>query len=425
MSVHRQIGFWGAFALVVNVQLGSAMFMLPRMLSGYGWWGIISWGVTGIGALALCHVFSVLSRLHSAAGGPHMYLLHAWGKRAGFYVAWTYWIVSWISSLPLLVLGVDSIAHLMGASFSSVQTVLIQLSVLVCFMLLNIRGAQFSGAGEIIFSVLKVLPLVIIPFVAWQYSQPHLIPPFSWSRVQDIYTCGLITFWGFVGLEAGTTIADCVRNPERTIPRALCWGTLLVVVLYGVNTWSILRTVPANLIAGETNACSVLLGYVWGPEFSYLAHWITALLCFGSLNSWLLASGQVAYTAAANGLFPSLFHQSNRFNAPIRGVQVTTACLAGCVLLLQSQSLSHQIDSLINLSVSFFIAIYLAVIAVLVFYIMKRKVKSSILLWSSLMISSLFCVWVVCTTSWHALWILGLIPLSGHVAARWGNWPIK
>ena len=82
----RELGFFSVVALVIGVQLGSAMFLLPSQLAPYGKWGVMSWGITGTGALALCQVFAALARYMPRVGGPHIYVRHAFGHRTAFYV---------------------------------------------------------------------------------------------------------------------------------------------------------------------------------------------------------------------------------------------------------------------------------------------------------------------------------------------------
>lgn len=422
--LRREMGFWSAFALVVNLQLGSAMFLLPRSLSQYGLWGVLSWLVTGIGAMALCHIFSVLAVHTPMIGGPHEYIRKAFGNRWGFYIGWTYWVVAWLSSIPLILLGTSALEHMVG-DLGEWGRLSLQITLLWGLMSLNIRGAKLSGLGEIIFSILKVIPLVAIPlfglyfFDAKVLNEPVEMPPFS-----ALSSASLLTFWGFVGLEAGTTIASCVRNPGKTIPKALFWGTLLVMTLYFVNTLSIFGIVPRALLSESPNAYAALFQHTLGSGWETAIQALVFTMCFGSLNSWLLASGQVALTAADSGLFPSFFNKINGRNTPVMGVKITTFCLIACIILLRSQSFAQQIDMLINLSVTLLIMIYVVVAVALLKFIRQREITPSPLISLALIISLIFCLWTLATTDFLMLVGSLLIPLSGYILARGFRWPV-
>jgi APA family basic amino acid/polyamine antiporter len=95
-NTSRPLGLFSVIAMVVSLQLGFGMFLLPSLLAPYGFFGISSWFISGLGAMVLCHVFSALSQAHPMVGGPHVYIEHAFGKRwaflwvgpIGFWAGW-------------------------------------------------------------------------------------------------------------------------------------------------------------------------------------------------------------------------------------------------------------------------------------------------------------------------------------------------
>jgi APA family basic amino acid/polyamine antiporter len=421
----REMGFWSAFALVVNLQLGSAMFLLPGPLCAYGLWGALSWLVTGTGALALCHVFSTLAMHAPMVGGPHTYIRQAFGNRWGFYTGWTYWVVAWISSIPLIIIGTDALEHLIG-DCGTWGRLSIQIIALWALMSLNIRGSKLSGMGEVVFSILKVFPLVMIPLFGLYFFDPHVLTkPVAMTPFSALSSASLLTFWGFVGLEAGTTISDCVKNPGKMIPRALFFGTLLVVILYLINTVVIFGSVPRHLLAESTNAYSALFQHTLGCGWDRAIQVLVFIMCFGSLNSWLLASGQVALSAANSGLFPSFFNQINGKSSPVMGIKITTFCLMICVFLLCNKSFAHPIDALIKLSVTLLIMIYVVVAGALIKFIRAKKIAYSTLLCCSLTISLVFCLWTLVTTDGPTIIGSLLIPITGYIIARLFGWPVS
>lgn len=425
----REMGFWAVFALVVNLQLGSAMFLLPRSLSAYGLWGALSWIISGFGALSLSHIFSVLSHHHPMVGGPHVYIQQAFGQRWGFYAGWTYWVVAWISSIPLILLGTTALESIMG-DFGLYGRLIFQVSLLWALMSLNIQGAKLSGLGEIVFSILKVSPLVIIPFLGLRhFNMETLTQPIEMHAFSALGAASLMTFWGFVGLEAGTTVADCVKNPKKTIPRALFWGTLLVAILYFMNTVSIFGIVPRSILSTNENAYGALFHYTWGNGWDKAIQVLVCIMCFGSLNSWILSSGQVALTAANSGLFPPFFNQINGKNSPVMGVKITTLCLAlSCafvsLLAYYSQSFSQQIDTFVNLSLSCLILLYVVVLLALMTFIRKKVISWSPLLMISVISSTVFCLWTITSTHWSMLLGAIFIPISGYIVARLFRWSV-
>jgi APA family basic amino acid/polyamine antiporter len=421
----RELGFFSVVALVIGVQLGSAMFLLPSQLAPYGKWGVMSWGITGTGALALCQVFAALARYMPRVGGPHIYVRHAFGNKAAFYVGWSYWVISWLSSVPVLLLAISSLETMVG-DMGTLGRLGAEAMLLVGIMVLNLRGAILSGVGEILFSILKVLPMLVIPLLTIPFwSLENLNVPAQHPPLLSLNAASLLTFWGFVGLEAGTTISDCVKNSSVVVPRALFWGTSLVIGVYILNTLAVMSVVPQSQLLNSPNAYSVLLGIMGGAHWSKMISLLTFVMCAGTLNSWILASGQVAMTASQDGIFPSFFGKKNAQQSPTTAIFLTTMLLLFCVTLLQSRTLQQQINELISLSNTLFFVIYLMVSFSLVKFIRGKKIKGSFLIYSAVGVSLLFCGWALVTTSPWVLLGAFIIPLIGWGLSCVFRWPVR
>ena len=283
----RSLGFFSVVAMVVSLQLGSGIFMLPSFLSPYGFWGISSWLISGLGAIVLCHVFSALSQAHPMVGGPHVYIGAAFGKRWSFYVGWTYWVLGWLASAPLVMLAVESLENLLHPwiVFGGFSRLILQCMVLWALMMLNIRGSQVSGLGERLLGLLKLLPLLLLPLISIPFwNMDLLMAPIPDTPMVALKDASLLTFWGFVGLEAGATIADCVHNPKKTIPRALFWGTLMALFIYIINTTSILSVVPRDILMKTTSSYGALLDQCCGTGWGKLIDLTIFLVCIGSIR---------------------------------------------------------------------------------------------------------------------------------------------
>ncbi|MFT4327493.1 MAG: amino acid permease, partial [Wolbachia pipientis] len=108
----NKIGFLAIFALVISSQIGSGIFMLPISLAPYGAYSLISWVISGFGAISLALVFASLCAKFPETGGPHIYVKHAFGSTAAFFVGWTYWVSSWVSSTAVTIASIGYLAPL-------------------------------------------------------------------------------------------------------------------------------------------------------------------------------------------------------------------------------------------------------------------------------------------------------------------------
>lgn len=408
----RSLGLFSVIAMVLSLQLGSGMFFLPRLLAPQGVWGLLSWILAGAGALALCHVFSALAQAHPMAGGPQVYIQKALGKTTAFYVGWTYWILGWLGSCPLLMLAVKSLENMMGQPLGAGQYLGVQCLILWSLMMLNIRGSQLSGLGERIFALLKMLPLLILPLISLPFwDKSLLMAPVKSTPFSALNAATLLTFWGFVGLEAGTTLADSVKNPEKIIPRALFYGTLLAIGIYMFNTCAILSVVPRDILQKASNSYATLLEHILGPGWGKIIDATVFIVCLGSLNSWILAGGQVMANCAQSGLFLAFFGKTNAYNSPSVGIQVTTGCLFLCTLFTLNPNTYREIQRVIHVSTGLYMGIYLLCIVALM--VLRKGQKRSWLLNLSMATSGIFCLWILHSLSKDILTYCLVIPMIG------------
>ena len=222
----RSIGLWMATALVVGNMVGSGIFTLPAVLSGEaGPASIVALVFTGIGAMLLALVFANLGRAYPKTGGPYHYARRAFGDFVGFQTAWAYWIAAWVGNAAIAV----AFAGYLGVFWGDVNTknwlaALAAVAAIWLFTLVNIVGARETGWAQVITTVLKFVPLAVIGIVGLFYIKSGNFTPFAPAKGGfdwHINAAATLALWAFIGLESATVPAEEVKDPERTIPRAI------------------------------------------------------------------------------------------------------------------------------------------------------------------------------------------------------------
>jgi APA family basic amino acid/polyamine antiporter len=178
-------------------------------------------------------------------------------------------------------------------------------------------------------------------------------------------------FFSFGGWWDVTKLAGEVREPARTLPRALIYGVVIVTIVYILTSAVFLYLVPLNAVSsGETFAAQageVLFGRAGGQVFSLIV--IVAVL--GSLSALIMSAPRVYFAMARDGLFfPSAAVLHSRFGTPARAIGVQTL-LASILVLLSN---FNQIISYFIFVVVVFIALTVAAL-----FILRRKQTSTAL----------------------------------------------
>ncbi len=412
----NKIGFWAVFALVTGSQIGSSVFMLPANLAGYGVFSLVGLAISGIGAITLCLVFASLCAKFPETGGPHTYIKHTFGLTAAFFTGWTYWVISWVSTTAVIVTAIGSLSVFIGPRSPFVYLAL-EIILLLLITLLNLRGVKAAGKAELFLTLLKFIPLLIMPLIALCFfdSNNFIIDQSvsSMSNTSILAKVTLLTLWGFIGLESATTPAGSVENPSKTIPKAIISGTLCVALLYFVNSIGIMGLISGQDLmhskAPYVDAAQIIFGGQW-----YLAiACIAAIICVGTLNAWILASGQIALGLAEDGLMPQIFAQKNKHNAPFWGIIASCAGIIPLLFLTANESLVQQMNAIIDFSVMTFLFVYLMCCLAFLKLLIQKKLQCSIIEWIFGLVASGFCVWIMYETPIKTLAIASLFVLSG------------
>ena len=410
----KKIGFWSVLAIVMGSQIGSGVFMLPASLAPYGKYRILGWRVSGLGAICLALVFAGLCQRLPRTGGPHAYVKEMFGLTPGFFTGWTYWVISWVSTTAVIIASISYLSPFLGAQPPWVYLVL-EILLLLSITVLNLKGIHAAGDVEFILSVLKVIPLFLLPLVAmWYFKSDNftLLPeiqalPLS-SKLSQVV---LLTLWGFIGLETATTPAGSIDNPGKTIPRAIVVGTLCTALLYLMSNIGIMGLVPGEILAHAKAPYVVATHYLFGGNWHYLIAIIASIVCVGTLNAWMLASGQIVLGLAEDQLMPASFAKKNAANAPALGLVVSSIGILPMLFLTMNVNIAQQITAIIDFSVVAFLFVYL--MCVLAFIKILLSEKSAWYHWLYSMGALLFCVWVISQTSLLTLGISSLFILSG------------
>lgn len=411
----RKIGFWSVFAIVTGSQIGTGVFMLPASLAEYGAYSLLGWLLSGIGALALCHVFAFLCSRFPQTGGPHAFINNVFGKDASFFTGWTYWIISWVSTSAVIITAIASLSPFLGDAPQGVYLIL-QITLLSVIVILNLRGVQAAGSAEKFLILLKFIPLLIIPMAALAYFDmgnftiSNEVSKLSTPSILSSVT--MLTLWGFIGIETATAPAGSVENPSRTIPRAIILGTLSVVLLYLINSIGVMGAIDGNELAASKAPYVDVSRKIFGGSWYLLISITTSVVCIGTLNAWVLSASQIVLGLAEDGLIPKAMARKNKHGAPVFGIMVSNLGILPLLFLTANENFASQISEIIDFSVTAFLFVYLfCSLAFLKLIFQEKSVSLYRLLYGS--ISLIFCIWVICETSIETLLIASTFVFSG------------
>jgi APA family basic amino acid/polyamine antiporter len=354
----RLLGFWMCTALVIGNIIGSGIFFLPASLAPYGLSNATSaWLFTGSGAVILAFVFAGLSRGLPGAAGPYAYTRMAFGELPAFLVAWGYWIGVWAGNAAIATGGVSYLSDLFPVIGQRPGLApMVTLSVIWLLTAVNILGARTAGGVQIVTTVMKLIPLIVIAGIglfmlfggdARIASAAHAAVPVSLGAFTAAAT---LTLWPLLGFESASVAAERVRDPSRVIPRATIIGAALAAVIYIVASTAVQVLIPAEELAKSNAPFADVARLFFGDA---VGHWLAlfaVISAFGALNGWILLQGELPFQLARDGVFPRFFASESHYRTPARALYLSSALVTGLVMLNYDKSMVQIFNFVILIS---------------------------------------------------------------------------
>jgi APA family basic amino acid/polyamine antiporter len=409
----RKVGLLTATSLVVGNMIASGVFMLPATLAGYGGISLVGWVVSCIGAMSLALVFGWLSKLRpNATGGPYAYVRDGMGDFAGYLVAWGYWISVWATNAAIAVAFVSYLGEFIpiitSNSFAGITTGLAAIWLLT---FVNSMGIREAGVVQIITTILKIVPLLLISVGGLFYLNLDHFIPFNASNESDlsaITASTTLTLFAFLGLECATIPSENIVNPEKTIARATVIGTLLTLVVYVLGTVAVMGILPPEVLKTSKAPFADAAALIWGEPARYLVAAGAVVATFGALNGWILIQGQMPMAASRDNLFPKLFKKENKNGTPVLAIVVSSVLVSVLMGMNFSRSLADTYQYMILLATMTSLLSYILSMPSYVILLSKDKTLDSTD-WVRILVTIMGFVF--------SLWaIIG----SGEVIVYWG-----
>lgn len=331
----RAFGFSTATLLVAGVVIGSGVFkkIVPLAQTGLSeGWILAAWVLAGF--ITLCGALNLagLSSLTEESGGVYEYLRLSFGSVAAFLFGWTDFSIIGTGSVaalgfifaqtvntlvplpnPLQAVAGVGLGHLVYP-FADSGIKILALGTIGVLTWVNYRGVAAGGAFSNVFTVAKVLGMVLLIVLGLLLAGPAAPAPVlpgapvwpSASFVSAFFVALLSVFWAYDGWLDLSFVTGEVRNPTRTVPRAIFAGVSLAVVLYVLVNYAYMRVLPLSRLAavgpneiGAAVVAETVLGRL-GRNGVTLLIMVSVL---GSLNAVLLSHSRIYFRMAQEQVF--------------------------------------------------------------------------------------------------------------------------
>jgi basic amino acid/polyamine antiporter, APA family len=327
----RAIGPTALALSIVNVTVGGSIFVLPAVLAGELGTAAPAAYLAGTLVMALVALaFAQAGRRTSVSGGPYAYVERAFGRFPGYLAGLLTWLATIVACGAVGAALVDSLASMLPLLHRSLPRALAVALTFGLLALVNVRGVR---AGTLLASaagVAKFVGLLLFVVLAARFVRGDNLAV-SLPRGLGLGRATVLVIFALAGMEIPLCAGGEIRDPGRTVPRALAAATLLVALLYLTIHLIAQGVLGAGLAASSAPLADSLAGL--GPAGRGLILAIGAVSMVGFLGGDILGQSRVLFAFARDGLLPrrlAAVHPVTR--APHIAVLVNAAVAAGLAM---------------------------------------------------------------------------------------------
>ncbi len=327
-NLKREIGPWALALAIVNVVVGSGIFVIPAIIAeGLGGAAILAYLVCGVIILSVGLCFAEMGSKTTVSGGIYTYIENAFGPYAGFLGNNLYlWGGCIMSDAAIANAMVATLKYFFPALGDETFRVVFLFLVFAGLALLNIRSVK-HGVRFVKFTAFgKLLPLLFLVVVAAFFVEPESLKWVIAPTIGNVGAASLLLFFAFLGLEVPLSNGGEMKNPGRTVPLGTILGLSAVLVLY-ISIQLVTQGVLGENFAMYKDApLAAVAGIALGKPGTVFIISITAISMLGALGGQILSNPRTLFAGARDGLMPKSFAKVHpRFFTPYVAIAFYTA----------------------------------------------------------------------------------------------------
>lgn len=273
--------------------------------SGGSTMALWAWIIGGIITLASGLTIAEVSVNIPKTGGLYAYLEEVYGKFWGFLCGWMQTIIYGPAVIGALGLYFGSlVADLVG--LSETGKLFVGVSSVLFLFILNVIGTNLGGFIQSLLTVAKLVPIALIAVFGIWHGDTHITGMSSGnSQSISMGAAVLATLWAYDGWMNVGFMAGEMKNPSKTLPKAIITGIAVVMIAYLAVNIALLHVLPASKIVelgpnAAHTAASILFGDIGGK---FIAIGILISI-FGCLNGKIMTFPRIPFAMAEDQLLP-------------------------------------------------------------------------------------------------------------------------
>jgi amino acid transporter len=331
LGLIRAVGPLALAASIINAVIGAGIFNVPAALAAaigpYAPWAFVVCAIA-IGAVAIC--FAEGGSRVPTSGGAYGYIAAAFGPMTGYVAGTMLYFSNVLACGGIAAALADAVVSVLPASLRAAAHVTVIVAAIGGIALVNIRGVALGARLINTMTLIKLIPLAVFLVVgAAAMHAANFVQSAAQTSAQDSSGIGralILALFAFTGMETSMCASGEVKNPTRTIPRALLIAMLAVTFVY-VGVQVVAQGILGPALAGASVPLADAMARV-GPVLRLMMVLGAAVSMFGWIGSDILCSPRILFALSRDGLLPAMFGRLHTSRATPHVAIVCYAALA-------------------------------------------------------------------------------------------------
>ncbi len=367
--LERAVSRWQVVGISINAVVGSGVYLVPAaaaaLMGPASLWAV---PIAGVAVLLLSLCFAEAGSRFDEPGGGYVYTRAAFGEFVGFQVGWMTWLARIAGGAALwngLAQALTFVLPDAAEGGTRVAVIVVPLAVLTA---INVIGVKHAARLEVVFTVVKLLPLLFLIVVGIPALDGSLIFPTPAFDPAALGAAATLLLFAYAGFENTAAAAGEFRNPRRDVPFALIVSIVAITLLYTLVQLVALGTLPDLAERADGAALADAVALIVGVWAGVVLTAGAVVSIGGNIGNTMLVGPRYLFAMATNRFGPSFLAQIHpRFQTPHWSI-VTQAVITAAL------ALSGSFVQLAMLSIIARLATYIGTAAAVP--VLRRKMET-------------------------------------------------
>ncbi|HDN58539.1 MAG TPA: amino acid permease, partial [Candidatus Marinimicrobia bacterium] len=364
-KMKKVLSFRVILLITINSIMGTGIWFLTSAGAKYaGPASLVSWGVLSLIAIYIAMCFGELVSMFPRAGGVYEFAKQTYGRFWSFAIGWT---TSIAGSVTIAMLLLGALQYLIPIQYSFTY-IPIAISLIIIFSYVAFRGMQTSTYMLVTFALITLTAIIAIIIPGFINLQPGNFTPFFVFPTMSIALAIFFIAETFFGWESAIFLSAETKNPSKTMPKALIYGTITIAILSFLLAFTAMGTIPWAEFAGSVAP----LRDLGEAHFGITGRAIFTLLIFvsviGATAGWIVTAPRLLMSIAEDKLFFTQFAKIHpKYKSP--HVSIAFQVLIVSILVIVG---AGSYETLLHILIPLVLVVYSAVLLSVVILRFKK-----------------------------------------------------